>query len=244
MENSRTLRTLTAFSLLMIFSLPCLVQADNRVKSDPDAPTAEQAKALGWGPVKTPNRGKSPEFMVRGILLDLTKAKEGKDTYTVKILPIEILNNHQRVLDAGNFVSGVEITLQIGKERLSGLQKGRLVEYNQYYTEEVAQTIGGAKMVNMTMHREIQGYPKGPEPYLANGGFYPIQYKNALKAIEGSEGSLKDNPEVKANLDYLASKSTDPELKTLAKDTYVKLYQSEPSGKCMMAKATDTVTCK
>lgn len=244
MENFRTIRTLIVILTLTLFSLPVLVHADKRVKSDPDAPTAEQAKVLGWGPVKTPNRGKSPEFLVRGILLDITKEKEPKDTYTVKILPIEIVNNHQRVVTADNMVTGVDITLAIGKERLGDLQKGRLVEYNQYYTEEVEQTVGGAKMVAMTMHKEIQGYPKGPEPFLASGGFYPAQYKNALKAIEGNEDALKANPGVQSNLDYLATKSTDPELKTLANDAYVKLYGTSPTGKCTMAKATEAVTCK
>jgi hypothetical protein len=243
MTFPRNLRALALLSILTVFSVTSLARADTRVKNDPDAPTIEQAKALGWGPVRTPNRGKSPEYMVRGILLDLTKAKEGKDNYVVKILPIEILNNHQRVLGADNFVSGLEVTLQIGKERLGDLKPGRLVEYNQYYTEEVEQSIGGAKMVAMTMHREIQGYPKGPEPYLSAAGFYPIQYKNAIKAVEGNESALRDSPGVKTNLDYLSTKSTDPELKTMARECFMKLYQTDPSGKCMMSKGSSAITC-
>jgi len=38
-----------------------------RVLRDPDAPTNKEAKVLGWGPVKTPNRAKNPEFMIRGV---------------------------------------------------------------------------------------------------------------------------------------------------------------------------------
>jgi hypothetical protein len=243
-HHSKTLRGFIVFFIITLFAIPSLVQADKRVKADPDAPTDEQAKALGWGPVKTPNRGKSPEFMVRGILLELIKLKEPKDTYTVKILPIEILNNNQRVLTADNFVTGVEVNLQIGKEQLGDLKTGHLVEYNQYYTEAVEQSVGGAKMVAMTMHREIQGYPRGPEPYLAAAGFFPIQYKNALKAMDGNEDALRASPAVKANLDYLSSKSTDPELQTAAKDAYVKLYSSEPTGKCTLDKKTSIITCK
>lgn len=231
------------FILLALLAAPQWVRADARIKSDPDAPTNEEAKVLGWGPVKTPNRGKNPEFLVRGVVLEVQKAKEGKNTYDIKILPIEILNNHQRVLTFDNFQTGVDITLNVGKERLKDLEKGRLVEYNQYYTEEVEQTVGGAKMIAMQMHREIQGYPKGPEPFLETPGLYPVQYKNAIKGAKLYEGALKDDPEVKAHLDYLASSSKDPELKTIAKETYLEIYQVEPSGTCKLDKKTNLLAC-
>lgn len=243
-------KSLTVLFTLGVFCMGLLILPNaharkQRVLKDPDAPTNREAKVLGWGPVKTPNRGKHPEYMVRGVILEVNKNKEKKgDYYDIKILPIEILNNHQRALTFDNFESGVILTLKLPDSKKNELDTGRLVEFNQYYTEEVEQTIGGARMVAMTLHQDIQGYPAGPAAYLKKAGFYPVQYKNALKGVKLYQGKMKSDQEAKAGLDYLATKGTDPELKTIAKSTFVEIYQQDPSGTCTLQKATDTFACK
>lgn len=231
---------------LLTLSLMSLGSAEaKRVLRDPDAPSAEEAKVLGWGPVKTPNRGKSPEYLIRGVVLDIndSQTKRGKDWYDIKVLPIEVLNNHQRVITFDHFQNGITLTLNIPKPRFKELKKGQMVEYNQYYTESVEQSIGGAKMVAMTLHKDIQGYPAGAGAYLKKPGFYPIQYKNALKALKMYAGNVQSDPEFKNHVDYLATKSKDSELKTIAKATFLEMYSSEPSGQCKVNKTTDTISC-
>lgn len=248
MFSGRRLSVTSLFTLvLMAFVLFHLGEAKAaKVLKDPDAPTNEEAKVLGWGPVKTPNRGKTPEFMIRGVILEVkdSETQKKKGWYDVKILPIEVLNNHQRVITFEDFKDGVTLTLNVPKPRLDELKEGRMVEYNQYYTESVEQTVGGAKMVAMTMHKEIQGYPAGPGAYLKKPGFYPIQYKNALRGLKIYSGNVKSDQEFKNHVDYLATKSQDPELKTIAKATYVELYAAEPSGNCSVDKKTETVNCR
>jgi len=242
-------KSLTVILTLGVFLMGLLLLPDaqarkKRVIKDPDAPTNREAKVLGWGPVKTPNRGKNPEFMVRGVILEVNKTQDKKgDYFDVKILPIEILNNHQRVLTFDNFTNGVDITLFLPDSKKKELKKGRLVEFNQYYTEEVEQSIGGAKMVAMTLHKDIQGYAAGPGAYLRKPGFYPVQYKNALKGIKLYQSGIRSDKDAKAGLDYLATKHTDPELKTIAKGTYVEIYEQDPSGKCNLVKATQSYAC-
>lgn len=244
----RNRRLMTLFTLaLLLTSLSLITNASAKKAArgpvDPDAPTEEQAKVLGWGPVKTPNRGVRPEYLIRGVILDVQKAPEGKDLYTVSILPIEVLNNLQRDITFDHFQTGVNITIPIQKPRLKELKPGRMVEFNQYYTEEVEQSIGGAKMVAMSMHQEIQGYPAGPGAYLKKGGFYPIQYKNAIKGMKMYLESIESDKEVQNFMDYLATKSDDAELKTIAKATYLEVYNMEPTGKCDVDKTTQACTC-
>jgi len=236
---------LTLVALLLTFGLANDADAKRRrkVAKDPDAPTNREAKVLGWGPVKTPNRGKNPEFMIRGVVLDIEKVKDRQNYYTLKILPIEILNNHQRVIGFDHFLTGVDIVLFLPKSKVSELKEGRMVEYNQYYTEEVEQAIGGAKMVAMTLHKDIQGYPAGAGAYLKLQGFYPIQYKNALKGAKLHKSGISGDQAIKANLDILATSSEDPELKTSARASYVEFFKSEPTGKCKYVDAEAIFKC-
>jgi hypothetical protein len=229
--------------LFLSFSLAPDAQA-KKVQADPDAPTNREAKVLGWGPVKTPNRAKNPEYLIRGVVLSVEKVKENKGYFTVNVLPIEVLDNHQRAITFENFKIGVPITMRIPEPRLKELKEGRMVEYRQYYTESVEQTVGGAKMVAMKFHQDIQGYPAGPGAYLKTPGFYPIQYKNALKGAKLYLGSLKSDAEVKNHVDYLATKSKDPELKTIAQTTYMELYSTPPTGRCNINDSTKTVACQ
>lgn len=238
----------TAFSILVLLTLtliwtPPLDAKRKRVARDPDAPTNEQSKVLGWGPVKTPNRGKNPEFMIRGTLVSLEPVKDAPLTYTVNILPVEIINNHQRFLTMAEFRNGVTLTIKIPKVRAKELKKGRAVEFNQYYTEEVEQVIGGAKMVAMTLHQDIQGYPAGVGSYLAKPGFYPVQYLNALKGLKLYSGNIQNKDGVKAHLDILASKAKDPELKTQSQTSLIELFKAQPTGNCQEDKVTQTFKC-
>lgn len=240
-----------AVCAVFLFGLVASHEAEakkQRVVKDPDAPTNREAKILGWGPVKTPNRAKNPEFLVRGVVTEVQELEEPKglkDHYQITILPIEVLNNHQRYVTFDQFQNGLEISLRIPKSKLKELKIGRLVEYNQYYTTEVEQSIGGAKMIGFTFHQDIQGYPASAAAYLRKPGFYPIQYKNALKGMQIYTENVQSDEDIKANLDLLASKSSeDPELQTIAKNTYLELYQTEPTGHCSLDKTTEKFVCK
>ncbi len=253
LRKTRIVSLLTLAALMGGMGFVSHVEAKGKKASsaakDPDAPSNEQAKVLGWGPVQAPNRAKNPEYLVRGVLLDIQDAKDAngkakKGWYTLKILPIEVLENYQRAITEIHMQSGLDVTLKIPADRLKELKQGRLLEYHQYYTEKVEETVGGARMVAMTYNQDIQGYPAGPGAYLKKPGFYPIQYKNALKGVKLYLDNIKTDKDVQAHLDYLATKSKDPELQSIAKNTYVEIYQGEPSGKCTVAQATSIVNCK
>jgi len=241
-------KSLIALFTLAIFFIGMGLSPDadarrKRVAKDPDAPSDREAKVLGWGPVKTPNRGKDPEFLVRGILLDVKPIKEKKNYYDVSILPIEVLNNHQRYITFDHFNTGLNLQIWIAQPKLKELKKGLLLEYHQYYTEAVEQAVGGAKLIAMTLHQDIQGYPAGPAAYLKTPGFFPIQYKNAIKGIKEYQGDIKSDQDVKAHLDYLATQSKDPDLKLIATNTFVDLYDSQPTGSCKLDKVANKAAC-
>ncbi|MDX1386119.1 MAG: hypothetical protein R3257_00920 [bacterium] len=243
MKRGVTPLILSAILVLTFCLAPDALAKRKKVSADPDAPSNEEAKVLGWGPVQTPNRAKNPEYMIRGVILSVEKVKDSKGYFTVNILPIEVLDNHQRAITFDHFNTGIPITMAIPEPRLKELKKGRMVEYKQYYTESVEQAVGGAKMVAMQFHQEIQGYPAGPGAYLKTPGFYPVQYKNALKGVKLYLGNLKSDTDFKNHVDFLATKSQDPELKTIANTTYMELYATPPSGRCSVNNATKTVAC-
>lgn len=248
-KNSRkSLLGLVAFALVASL-IPLGAQAktaagEKRISKDPDSATVREAKVLGWGPVKAPNRGKVPEFLIRGVVLEVGNAPEQKGLNFVKILPIEVLNNHQRAIDFTHFENGYDIIMKVPSSKLKEIKKGRMLEFNQYYTEQVEQAIGGAKMVAMSLHQDIQGYPAGPGAYLKTPGFYPIQYKNAIRGAKISGDNLGGDNEIKANLDYLATKSPDPEIKTIAMSSYTEIFGGQPSGACNLDQQTKKVACR
>lgn len=219
-------------------------RGEKRISNDPDSATEREAKVLGWGPVKAPNRGKVPEFLIRGVVLDVGRAREQKGMHLIKILPIEIVENHQRAIDFSHFQNGYDLVLRIPSSKLKEIKKGRMLEFKQYYTEKVEQTIGGAKMVAMSLHQDIQGYPAGPSAYVKTPGFYPIQYKNALRGAKMSGGKIDNSSEVKAHLDYLATQSDDAELKTIAMNSYTELFGTAPTGTCKVNHSTKKVACR
>ncbi len=252
MSNWKTGMVWLFASLFILgMGIPQVAEAKKAAKvlKDPDAPTDEEAKVLGWGPVKTPNRAKRPEYLIRGVLLDIQEVKDAegktiKNNYTVAILPIEVLENHQREITFDHFNTGFKVDLMIPKPKMDELKKGKMLEFHQYYTVQTEQEQGAARMVAFVLHQDIQGYPAGAGAYLKKPEFYPVQYKNAIKGVQMDSGDIKGDEQVKAHLDHLATTAKDPELKESSRVVLMEIYQIEPTGKCKLDKTTQLFACQ
>ncbi len=213
---------------------------------DPDAPSIEESKVLGWGPVKAPARKNIPEFLLRGTLISIEKDEEKSGFYNVTILPVEAQNNKQRHINIEHFNTNVILSLALAEEQVKELKLGSLVQYNQFFERQVAQTIGNAAMVNYILHQDFKTYEAPPVEYITKAGYYPIQYRNAIKGLEMFKGKLAEdaNGSLKDALNYHASKAQDPALKSEATALFTKMFKSSPSGNCKENKETQSYICQ
>ena len=213
-----------------------------KISSDPDAPTVKENRLLKWGPVDPPDRGKSKEFFVRGVFVDLTPSKDGiKDFYQMSLLPVEVVENEYRNITLDNFINGMTVSAFLPRDLKKNFKKGAVVEVHNYYILKEAQAIGHAKMIDFEWHSEIQPYPTGPSAYIKTGGLDPEQYLNALKGME----MFGDNPkseELKIGLDALASSSPNAEVKTKATEMLSRLFGAQPSGQALLPAPTATAS--
>ncbi|MFO1462764.1 MAG: hypothetical protein U1F66_03235 [bacterium] len=211
-----------------------------KISSDPDAPTVKENRLLKWGPVDPPDRGKSKEFFVRGIFVNMEPSKDGiKDTYELTLLPVEIVENEYRNITADHFASGMTVHAFLPKDLKKQFKQGAMVEVHNYYLLKEAQAIGHAKMIDFEFHSEIVPYPAGPAAYVKKGGLDPEQYLNALKGMEMFGNNPKDD-ELKTGLDALASSSPNAEVKAKAAAMLSSLFGAQPSGRALLPAATAT----
>ncbi|MCB1213843.1 MAG: hypothetical protein KDK66_00050 [Deltaproteobacteria bacterium] len=252
-------------ALILGFTLP--LQARNLEKPNP-----LQESVLGYQAVTQPRRGNVDEYKMLGSLLEIRKAtpeeitayeegRFGKDPqklkekkkllfkdrrpnyYTVKILPIKVEENRQRAVREEHLEKGFEITLDIPKERLKALKPGAAVELDHYYVQKKIGGEGGATMIGWALVEGIQGLPVGLNAFLEQAGFFDIQYKNALKALDLYPGEFKNPEAARGLLDYLASSSKDHELKELASLALQKYFQQEATGQCHLEADKKVYTC-
>lgn len=239
---------LLAALLVLSFSTP----SEARRVKDRDKATPLEKKLLGWHDVKIPRRSRLDEIKLRGSLLSLEKADKDSvqqyeelffgtnpqkakkrknhyfgrrkpNYYKVSILPIEVLDNPQRILTMDHMEKGFSFVVDLPKNKLKDLQVGHAVEFNQYYTKKELQSIGAAKMIAWVLTQDVQGYPAGLGAYLKKG-FHTLQYKNTLKSLQLFSGKFKNPQEAKQVLTQLAKSSKDQELKQLANFTLEKHF--------------------
>ncbi len=205
------------------------------ISSDPGAPTVREHRLLKWGPVDPPDRGKSPEYFVRGAFMDLEpiEGENRKDFYNIVMLPIEVVENEYRVITFENFVTGMKIPAFLPKDLKKQFKSGAMIEVHNYYTTKEEQAIGHAKMIAFAYHQDIIPYPAGPASYIKKGGLDPEQYLNALKGMEIYSGNPKDE-QLKVGLDALASSSSNLEVKNKATALLSSLFGAAPSGQAML----------
>lgn len=208
--------------------------AGGKISSDPNAATLKEASLLKWGAVKPPKRGKNFEFFARGVFMEATPVEGEKDNYTIKILPIEVLQNEQRYITMDAFTNGFTINRELDKKELKDYQVGKVIEVKQYYTtlEEGGQ--GHAKLVAYAFNQDVMPYPVGPAAYIKKAGLEPEQYLNALRGLEMSGEKSTDDTELKTGVDALASSAPDANVKTKAKELLAQIFSAQPSGQPML----------
>ena len=209
------------------------------ISSDPGAATQKEHRLLKWSEVDPPDRGKNPEYFVRAVFLDLSDMPEGqrkKDTYMMKILPIEIVENEYRVITFDHFANGMEVPAFLPDSLKKQLKKGGVVEIHRFYTTKEAQVIGHAKMIDFTYNDQIVPYPAGPAAYIKKGGLDSEQYLNALKGMQAFGNNPKDG-DLKKGLDALASSSPNPQVKDLAGQLLSSMFGAQASGQPLLAAA-------
>lgn len=206
-----------------------------KISSDPGAATVKENRLLKWTEVDPPNVGKNDQFFFRGIFVDSATYrgadnKEIKDTFTLTILPVSILENSERGITFEKFANGVEVVKLIpDKKWLGKFKKGNVVEVKQWYETVDQGGTGHAKMVGYIFHQDIVPYPVGPQAFLKTPGLDMEQYLNALKGLEMTSDKNPDNV-LKDSLDALASSATNPEVKSKAKDLLAQIFNAQPTG--------------
>ncbi|MCP5468605.1 MAG: hypothetical protein H7A32_04985 [Deltaproteobacteria bacterium] len=241
----KLVKNLLVLSGLLIYTLSLATDALAKGNyKDPDAPSVEESQVLGWGPVKTPARKDIPEFLLRGTLVSIQEEEEKPGYYQVTILPVEAKKNSQRHINREHFDSNVTLSIHIPEEQVKNLKVGTLVQYNQYFERKVEQTIGNAAMVNYILHQEFTPYELPPVEYITKAGYYPIQYRNALKGLELFKGNFEKDKALKDALAYHALKAQDPNVKTEASELFTKMFKESPSGNCQESKETQQYVCQ
>jgi hypothetical protein len=208
------------------------------ISSDPGAATVKEHRLLKWGAVDPPDRGKSPEFFVRGTFVEFlpfldAENKERKDFYNMHILPVEVVENEYRSITFDSFATGMKIPVFMPKDLKKQFKPGGVVEVHLFYTTKEEQAIGHAKMIAFTYNEQIVPYPAGPAAFIKKGGLDQEQYLNALKGMEIYGDNPKDN-ELKVGLDALASSSPNPEVKSKATALLSSLFGAAPSGQALL----------
>lgn len=205
------------------------------ISSDPGAATVREARLLKWGAVDPPDRGKSPEYFVRGVVMNLEpiEGENRKDFYNINFLPIEVVENEYRVITFDNFTNGMKIPSFLPKDMKKQFKDGAVVEVHNYYTTKEEQAIGHAKMIAFSYHQDIIPYPAGPAAYIKKGGLDQEQYLNALKGMEIYGDNNKDS-QLKTGLDALASSSPNVEVKNKATALLSSLFGAAPSGQALL----------
>jgi len=207
-----------------------------KISSDPGAPTVKENKLLKWVEVDPPNIGKNDQFFFRGVVLDVVPLKDAegkdvKDAYTIKVLPISILENNERSIDLQEFLNGVDIVRSIpDKKWMKDIKKGNVIEIKQWYETVDQGGQGHAKMVGYIFHQDIVPYPVGSQAFIKTPGLQMEQYLNALKGLEMAEDKNTDDL-LKDSLDALASSATNPEVKSKAAALLSQLFNAQPTGK-------------
>jgi len=207
-----------------------------KISSDPDAPTVKEARLLKWEAVDPPDRGKSPEFFIRGVYVAMESMEnegKSKDFYRLTILPVEVVENPYRNVVYDHFVNGLKLPVFLPKDLKKQFKKGGVVEVKLFYTTKEEQAIGHAKMIAFTYNEQIIPYPAGPASYVKIGGLDPEQYLNALKGMELFGDNPKDN-ELKVGLDALASSSPNAEVKSKATAMLGTMFGAQPSGQALL----------
>jgi hypothetical protein len=213
-----------------------------KISSDPDSATVKEAALLKWGPVKVPQTGKEYDFFMRGVVLDISPIKDQKEFFTIKILPIEILENKERFITMDNYKSGVDITHRLAKQEMKDLKKGNIIEMKSWYETIDQGGTGHAKMVAYVYHADMLPYPKSAAPYVKLTDIEPEEQLNALTALELYSGNPKEDG-LKDALDALSS-SPNPDVKAKAAQLLSSLYSAQPSGTCKVDKVTKAYSCK
>ena len=206
------------------------------ISSDPGAPTVRENRLLKWGPVDPPDRGKSPEYFVRGAFVEFLPLPEDdkrKDFYYMHILPVEVVENEYRVITFDSFTNGMKIPVFMPKDLKKQFKPGGIVEARLFYTTKEEQAIGHAKMIAFSYNENIIPYPAGPAAYVKKGGLDPEEYLNALKGMELYGDNPKDD-QLKIGLDALASSSPNPEVKAKATALLSSMFGASPSGQALL----------
>lgn len=211
------------------------------ISQDPGAATVKENRLLKWGPVDPPDRGKSPEYFVRGVFMDI-QPMEGdnrKDFYTLILLPVEVVENEYRVITFDNFANGMRIPAFLPKDLKKQFKPGGVVEVHNFYTTKEEQAVGHAKMIAFSYNQQLVPYPAGPAAYIKKGGLDQEQYLNALKGMEIYGDNPKDS-ELKLGLDALASSSPNTEVKNKATALLSSLFGAAPSGQALLPATPDS----
>lgn len=208
------------------------------ISSDPGAATVKEHRLLKWGAVDPPDRGKSPEFFVRGVFMEFLPSigadgKERKDFYNISLLPVEVVENEYRVITFDSFANGMKIPVFMPKDLKKQFKPGAMVEVHLYYTTKEEQAVGHAKMIAFSYHEDIIPYPAGAAAYVKKGGLDQEQYLNALKGMEIFGDNPKDE-QLKVGLDALASSSPNTEVKNKATALLSSLFAAAPSGQPLL----------
>jgi len=208
---------------------------EGHISSDPGSATIKEAALLKWGAVDPPSKGKHDQFFFRGAFLEATPVEGQKNVYSLKFLPIAILENEERSITIDNYTNGVSVEREVADQKwLKSFKKGNIAEVRQYYEEAKEGGIGHAQMMVYTFHQDIVPYPVAAQSYVKTPGLEMEQYMNAMKSIELSDDKGGGDNLFKDALDSLASSAPSPEVKAKATELLASIFSAKPSGKPMM----------